>query len=382
VAALNRRALRAFAAVCLFAAGVVLAAGTARAAEERVKDLADIAGVRTNQLIGYGLVIGLDGTGDQTTQAPFTAQSLRNMLAQLGVTIPAGVNLQTRNTAAVMITADLPPFAKPGQVIDITVSSIANATSLRGGTLLLSPIRGIDNEIYAIAQGNLVVGGLGVAGNDGSRISINVPSVGRIPSGATVEREVLTAFGQGDSITLNLKRSDFTTARRLADVINASYGGGLADAIDATSVRVLAPANSSQRVSFASELENLMVEPGEPEARVVINSRTGTVVIDGNVQVLAAAVSHGSLTVTIVENFDVSQPSSFTTFGSGQTVITPRTDIEIDEDTARMFPFGPGTSLEEIVRAVNDVGAAPGDLVAILEALYTLGALRAELIVI
>jgi flagellar P-ring protein precursor FlgI len=382
VAALNRRALRAFAAVCLFAAGVVLAAGTARAAEERVKDLADIAGVRTNQLIGYGLVIGLDGTGDQTTQAPFTAQSLRNMLAQLGVTIPAGVNLQTRNTAAVMITADLPPFAKPGQVIDITVSSIANATSLRGGTLLLSPIRGIDNEIYAIAQGNLVVGGLGVAGNDGSRISINVPSVGRIPCGATVEREVLTAFGQGDSITLNLKRSDFTTARRLADVINASYGGGLADAIDATSVRVLAPANSSQRVSFASELENLMVEPGEPEARVVINSRTGTVVIDGNVQVLAAAVSHGSLTVTIVENFDVSQPSSFTTFGTGQTVITPRTDIEIDEDTARMFPFGPGTSLEEIVRAVNDVGAAPGDLVAILEALHTLGALRAELIVI
>jgi flagellar P-ring protein precursor FlgI len=379
---LNRRALRAFAAVCLFAAGVALAAGTARAAEERVKDLADIAGVRTNQLIGYGLVIGLDGTGDQTTQAPFTAQSLRNMLAQLGVTIPAGVNLQTRNTAAVMITADLPPFAKPGQVIDITVSSIANATSLRGGTLLLSPIRGIDNEIYAIAQGNLVVGGLGVAGNDGSRISINVPSVGRIPSGATVEREVLTAFGQGDSITLNLKRSDFTTARRLADVINASYGGGLADAIDATSVRVLAPANSSQRVSFASELENLMVEPGEPEARVVINSRTGTVVIDGNVQVLAAAVSHGSLTVTIVENFDVSQPSSFTTFGTGQTVITPRTDIEIDEDTARMFPFGPGTSLEEIVRAVNDVGAAPGDLVAILEALHTLGALRAELIVI
>jgi flagellar P-ring protein precursor FlgI len=304
------------------------------------------------------------------------------MLSQLGVTIPPGVNLQTRNTAAVMITAELPPFAKPGQLIDITVSSIANASSLRGGTLLLSPLRGIDNGIYAVAQGNLVVGGLGVAGNDGSRISINIPSVGRIPSGASVEREVPTAFAQGDSIVLNLKRSDFTTARRLAETINASFGDGLADAIDGTSVRVLAPLDGSQRVSFASELENLMVEPGEPEARVVVNSRTGTVVIDGNVKVLPAAVSHGSLTVTIVENFDVSQPSSFTEFGSGRTVITPRTDIEIDENSARMFPFGPGTSLEEIVRAVNDVGAAPGDLVAILEALYTLGALRAELIVI
>jgi flagellar P-ring protein precursor FlgI len=376
-----RSALRGIVAGLLTVA-LVVCAGRAGAAEERIKDLADIAGVRTNQLVGYGLVIGLDGTGDQTTQAPFTAQSLRNMLVQLGVTIPPGVNLQTRNTAAVMVTADLPPFAKPGQLIDITVSSIANATSLRGGTLLLSPLRGIDNGVYAVAQGNLVVGGLGVEGGDGSRVSINVPSVGRIPSGATVEREVPTAFGQGDNIVLNLKRSDFTTARRLADTINASFGVGLADAIDATSVRVRAPLNLSQRVSFTSEIENLLVEPGQPRARVVVNSRTGTVVIDGNVQVTAAAVSHGSLTVTITENFDVSQPSSFTTFGSGQTVITPRTDIEIDDSAARMFPFGPGTTLEEIVRAVNDVGAAPGDLVAILEALHTLGALRAELIVI
>jgi flagellar P-ring protein precursor FlgI len=381
VAALIAKTLRRLGAG-LLAAGFVLAGGPAGAAEERIKDLADIAGVRTNQLIGYGLVIGLDGTGDQTTQAPFTAQSLRNMLSQLGVTIPPGVNLQTRNTAAVMITADLPPFAKPGQLIDITVSSIANATSLRGGTLLLSPLRGIDNGVYAVAQGNLVVGGLGVEGNDGSRVSINVPSVGRIPSGATVEREVPTAFGQGDSIVLNLKRSDFTTARRLAETINTSFGGSLADAIDATSIRVRAPAENSQRVSFTSEIENLLVEPGAPRARVVVNSRTGTVVIDGNVQVLPAAVSHGSLTVTITESYDVSQPPSFTTFGSGRTVVTPRTDIEIDDSAARMFPFGPGTSLEEIVRAVNDVGAAPGDLVAILEALHTLGALRAELVVI
>jgi flagellar P-ring protein precursor FlgI len=382
VAALIAKRLRALGAG-LLAAGLLLAAGTAGAAEERIKDLADIAGVRTNQLIGYGLVMGLDGTGDQTTQAPFTAQSLRNMLSQLGVTIPPGLNLQTRNTAAVMITADLPPFAKPGQLIDITVSSIANATSLRGGTLLLTPLRGIDNGVYAVAQGNLVVGGLGVEGNDGSRVSINVPSVGRIPSGATVEREVPTAFGQGDSIVLNLKRSDFTTARRLAETINASFGVGLAAAVDATSVRVQAPSGSSQRGSFTSEIENLLVEPGEPRARVVVNSRTGTVVIDGNVQVLPAAVAHGSLTVTITESYDVSQPPSFTTFGSGRTVITPRTDIDIDDNGAsRMFPFGPGTSLEDIIRAVNDVGAAPGDLVAILEALHTLGALRAELIVI
>jgi len=381
VAAVIARALRG-AVAGLLSVGFALAVGVAHAAEERVKDLADIAGVRTNQLIGYGLVIGVDGTGDQTTQAPFTAQSLRNMLSQLGVTIPPGVNLQTRNTAAVMITADLPAFAKPGQLIDVTVSSIANATSLRGGTLLLSPLRGIDNAVYAVAQGSLVVGGLGVEGNDGSRVSINVPSVGRIPSGATVEREVPTAFGQGNSIVLNLKRSDFTTARRLADGINASFGGGLADAIDATSVRVLAPADSSARVSFASELENLRIEPGAPRARVVVNSRTGTIVIDGNVQVLPAAVAHGSLTVTITESLDVSQPASFTTFGPGRTVVTPRTDIEIDDSAARMFPFGPGTSLEEIVRAVNDVGAAPGDLVAILEALHTLGALRAELIII
>ena len=379
MAALIAKLLRAFGVGLL---GFLLAAAPARAAEERIKDLADIAGVRTNQLIGYGLVMGLDGTGDQTTQAPFTAQSLRNMLSQLGVTIPPGLNLQTRNTAAVMITADLPPFAKPGQLIDITVSSIANATSLRGGTLLLTPLRGIDNGVYAVAQGNLVVGGLGVEGNDGSRVSINVPSVGRIPSGASVEREVPTAFGQGDSIVLNLKRSDFTTARRLAETINTSFGAGLADAVDATSVRVQAPSGSSQRVSFTSEIENLLVEPGEPRARVVVNSRTGTVVIDGNVQVLPAAVSHGSLTVTITESYDVSQPPSFTTFGSGRTVVTPRTDIDIDDSAARMFPFGPGTSLEQIIRAVNDVGAAPGDLVAILEALHTLGALRAELIVI
>jgi flagellar P-ring protein precursor FlgI len=365
--------------LCLLTIVASLVALPALAAEERIIDLADIAGVRKNQLIGYGLVTGLDGTGDQTTQAPFTAQSLRNMLGQLGVTIPPGVNLQTRNNAAVVITAELPEFAKPGQTIDITVSSIANASSLRGGTLIVTPLRGVDNNVYAIAQGNLVVGGLGVEGNDGSRVSINVPTVGRVPAGATVEQEVRTAFGEGDSIVFNLKESSFTTARNMADAINVAFGGGLATALDATSIKVLAPMDMTQRVAFASEIQNLTVAPGEPPARIVFNSRTGTVVVGGNVQVLPAAVSHGSLTVTIVESLDVSQPAPF---GRGQTVVTPRSDISVEEGESRMFPFGPATTIDEIVQAVNNVGAAPGDLVAILEALHAAGALRAELLVI
>ncbi len=348
-------------------------------AVERVKDLASVSGVRSNQLVGYGLVVGLDGTGDQTTQAPFTSQSLRNMLGQLGVTIPPGTNLQVKNVAAVMVHAELPPFAKPGQVIDITASSIGNASSLRGGSLLMTPLMGADGQVYAMAQGNLVVGGFGAGGRDGSRVTVNVPSVGRIPGGASVEREVASSFSHGDSLVLNLNRADFTTARRLAEAINESMGDVLAMPMDATSVRVRAPLDPSQRVAFVSVLENLTVTPGEPPARVIVNARTGTIVMGGGVRVLPAAVSHGSLTVTITENFDVSQPEPF---GRGQTVVTPRTDIEVSEGASRMFPFGPGTNLDEIVRAVNDVGAAPGDLVAILEALHQAGALRAELIVI
>jgi len=358
---------------------VLLGAALAASAEERVKDLASVAGVRSNQLVGYGLVVGLDGTGDQTTQAPFTAQSLRNMLGQLGVTIPPGVNLQLRNVAAVMVHADLPPFAKPGQAIDVTVSSIGNATSLRGGSLLMTPLRGADGQVYAIAQGNLVVGGFGVEGRDGSRVAVNVPSVGRIPAGATVEREVGTGFHHGDSIVLNLHRPDFTSARRLSDAINRLFGAETASALDAASVRVRAPLDPSARVSFVSMLENMTIEPGAPPARVIVNARTGTIVMGGNVRVLPAAVSHGSLTVTITESFDVAQPAPFS---DGVTVVTPRTDIDVEQGGSRMFPFGPGTTLEEIVQAVNGVGAAPGDLVAILEALHRAGALRAELIVI
>jgi flagellar P-ring protein precursor FlgI len=366
-------------ALTLFFVAVALAVGGTASSAERVKDLASVGGVRSNQLVGYGLVVGLDGTGDQTTQAPFTAQSLRNMLGRLGVTIPPGTNLQVKNVAAVMVHADLPPFAKPGQTIDVTVDSIGNAASLRGGSLLMTPLKGADGNVYAMAQGNLIVGGLSADGRDGSRISVNIPSSGRIPAGASVEREVQSSFHEGDSLVLNLNESDFTTARRLADAVNQVFGAETALALDATSVRVRAPLDSGQRVAFVSMLENLEITPGAPPARVIVNARTGTIVMGGNVQVLPAAVAHGSLTVTITESFDVSQPAPF---GRGTTVVTPRSDVAVQKDGSRMFPFGPGTTLDEIVRAVNSVGAAPGDLVAILEALHRAGALRAELIVI
>ncbi len=349
-----------------------------RAYTERVKDVASVSGVRENQLVGYGLVVGLDGTGDQTTQTPFTIQSLNNMLGQLGLT-PDAANPQLRNVAAVMVTADLPPFAKPGQRIDITVSSMGNATSLRGGTLLMTPLKGADGQTYSIAQGNLVVGGFGAEGRDGSRITVNVPSVGRIPNGATVEREVPTAFAQGEHVVLNLHRPDFTTANRLAQTVNDTFGAGVARALDGSSVQVRAPASANHRVSFVAELENLPIERGTPPARVIVNSRTGTVVIGSSVQVTPAAVSHGSLTVTITEAPQVVQPPPF---APGEAMIQPDTDIAIEEGDNTMFLFDPGTSLNEIVRAVNNVGAAPGDLVAILEALREAGALRAELVVI
>lgn len=346
---------------------------------ERVKDLASIAGVRDNQLLGYGLVVGLTGTGDQTTQTPFTVQSLKNMLGQLGVSLPEGVNPQVKNVAAVMITADLPPFAKPGQRIDITVSSLGNAKSLHGGTLLMSPLKGADGQVYAIAQGNLIVGGFGAEGNDGSSITVNIPSVGRIPDGATVERAVPSSFNQGGMLVMNLHRPDFGTANRLAGVINETFGDNVAQPLDASSVQVHAPMNPSQRVSFIAMLEDLPVETSKPAARVVVNSRTGTVVIGSGVKVYPAAVSHGNLTVTIAEDPQVAQPNAF---AGGQTAVTPNTDVAIDQENNRMFLFEPGTSLDEIVRAVNNVGAAPGDLVAILEALREAGALRAELVVI
>ncbi|MCL4147007.1 UNVERIFIED_CONTAM: hypothetical protein GTU68_000661 [Idotea baltica] len=333
---------------------------------ERVKDLASIAGVRSNQLFGYGLVVGLSGTGDRQ-QAIFSAQTLRSMLREMGVVIAPGVNPGSLNVAAVSIHADLPPFYKPGQTIDVTVSSLGDAKSLRGGSLLMTPLKGADGKIYAIAQGNLVVGGFGAEAADGSRVTVNIPSAGRIPNGATVERTVSNSFNVGDHIILNLRQPDFTTASRLADSINHTLGKGSARSIDASSIKVNAPRDPSQRVPFLSLVENLQLTPGEAPARVVVNSRTGTIVIGQNVRVSPVAVTHGNLSVTISD---------------GQTVVVPNFDIEITEEDSRMFVFNPGISLDEIVRAVNQVGAAPGDLVAILEALKQAGALSADLVII
>lgn len=348
---------------------------------ERVKDLASVAGVRENQLVGYGIVVGLNGTGDQTTQTPFTVQSIINMLTQFGITIPPGTSLQLKNVAAVTVQADLPAFAKPGQTIDVTVSSIGNAKSLRGGSLLMAPLRGADGNVYAIAQGNLVVGGFGASGADGSSVTVNIPSTGRIPNGASVEREVRNEFLTRDAIVLNLHTPDFTTSTRLASQINTTLGEGMAIAVDAVSVNVRPPVDAAQRTAFVAALENLEVEPGEAQARVIVNSRTGTVVIGANVRVTPAAVSHGSLVVTISETPGVSQPiAPFS--DSGETVTLSDSDVTINQEQGSMFLFESGTSLDEIVQAVNRVGAAPGDLVAILEALKQAGALRAELVII
>jgi flagellar P-ring protein precursor FlgI len=361
--------------------GLVLLCLAPAARAERIKDLAQVGGVRSNPLVGYGLVVGLDGSGDRTSQAPFTVQSLKNMLGELGVNVPANVNPQLKNVAAVAIHADLPAFAKPGQPIDITVSSIGNATSLRGGSLLMAPLRGADGEVYAIAQGNLVVGGFGAQGRDGSRVSVNVPSVGRIPNGATVERAVPNALDTGDgTITLNLHRADFTTVSRMVAALEQNFGAGNAYALDAVTVAVRAPADVSRRINFLAQVENLELTPGSAPAKVIVNARTGTVVIGAQVQVMPAAVTHGSLTVTITESANVSQPNEFSR--GGNTVVTPQSTVSVSQEGNRMFKFEGGTSLDEIVRAVNEVGAAPGDLIAILEALKQAGALRAELEVI
>src|SRR6202522_332342 len=359
---------------------VVLTAFADAAPAERIKDMAQVQGVRTNQLVGYGLVVGLDGTGDQTSQARFTIQSLTNMLAQLGVTVPTNVTPQLKNVAAVSVHAEMPAFVKPGQTIDITVNWIANAKSLRGGSLLVTPLHGLDGQIYAIAQGNLIVSGFGVEANDGSKLTVNVPSSGRIPNGATIERAVPTQIEKGDAIVLNLNDPDFTTATRLVASVNNSMGAGAASIIDGASVRVRAPLDLTQRIAFLSTVENLQVEPASAAARVIINSRTGTVVISSNVRVSPAAVSHGSLTVSIKEEQKVSQPGPYARVGN--TTVTNSSTINVDQGQNRMFLFKPGVELEQIVHAVNEVGAAPGDLVAILEALKEAGALQAELVVI
>lgn len=358
---------------------VSLLASSGFAQADRLKDIASIAGIRSNALVGYGLVVGLDGSGDQTSQTPFTTQSFSNMLRQFGITMPEGLRFQLKNVAAVAIHAEIPPFAKPGQTIDITVSSIGNAKSLRGGSLLLAPLKGVDGQVYALAQGNLVVGGFGAQGGDGSSITVNVPSVGRIPNGATVERLIDTGFDTASNIIFNLHRSDFTTAKRVADRINTVFGPEVAQALDAGSIMVTAPKTANQRVTYVSVLENLDIQQGQESAKVIINSRTGTIVVGSSVKVSPVAVTHGSLTVTVSEDAAVSQPNAL---AAGETAIIPATEITIEEENNRMFLFDPGTQLNEIVRAVNQVGAAPGDLMAILEAMKQAGALRAELVVI
>ncbi|WP_048599659.1 flagellar basal body P-ring protein FlgI [Nereida ignava] len=369
-------------ALCAFA--LVLALSSAALAE-RIKDVASVAGVRSNQLVGYGIVVGLAGTGDGNSG--LTLQSMQAMVSRFGlVTDVSGLNAS--NAAAVMVTADLPPFLKPGQTLDITASTMGGASSLRGGTLLMTPLLGADGETYAVAQGNLVVGGLGVQGADQSSLVVNVPTVGRVPRGATVERMVPSSFLETPNLILNLHKGDFTTATNTAEAINGIFGPDVAVPLDANSIRVRAPQDPSQRVSFVSLLENVEVTQAEPPARVIINSRTGTVVIGGNVRVTPAAVTHGSMTVRVNEDFNVDQGQTVVTNGDqtivadNEPVVTPDTDIEVEEETARAFIFDTGVSLSSLVDAINSVGASASDLVAILEALREAGALRAELVVI
>ncbi len=402
----------------------ILVVALSSAQSTRLKDLASVQGVRSNQLVGYGLVAGLAGTGESNSK--FTEQSFRSMLNNFGIKIPENVSIKISDVAPVVVHAEMPPFAKPGQNIDVTVSAIGEADSLRGGSLLQTMLRGIDGNVYAIAQGSLVVGGLGVEGADGSRVTVNTPTVGRIVNGATVEREIpndfnLTDsitfnldradftgadgsrvtvntptvgrivngatvereipndFNLTDSITFNLDRADFTTAKNVADTINNIYGVGSALAQDAVSIRVTAPRDPSKRVEFLSALENLDIVEGKEEARIVVNSRTGTIVVGSNVRLRPVAVTHGGLTVTVNEDPQVSQPAPFS---QGRTTVVPNSNIAVEEKQGRMFKLDTGATLDDLVRAVNEVGLAPGDLMSVLEALDQAGAIEGRLVII
>ncbi|MFC7296941.1 flagellar basal body P-ring protein FlgI [Herminiimonas aquatilis] len=345
---------------------------------ERLKDLTSVQGVRQNQLLGYGLVVGLDGSGDQTTQTPFTVQSIVSMLQQMGVNLPQGTNLQLKNVAAVMVTSSLPAFAQPGQTLDITVSSMGNAKSIRGGTLLMTPLKGADGLIYAMAQGNVVVGGVGAAAN-GSKAQINHLSVGRISAGATVERAVNTALGQGDVIYLELKESDFSTASRVADAVNARFGAQTASAQDGRVIRVNAPLDNNARVAFLGALESINVTPAQVSAKVIMNARTGSVVMNQAVTLDTCAVSHGNLSVVINTQPVISQPAPLS---GGQTVVAQQSQIEISKDPGKVILLKNSASLAEVVKALNSIGATPQDLLAILQAMKASGSLRAELEII
>ena len=345
----------------------------------RLKEVAAVQGVRNNQLVGYGLVVGLDGTGDQTTSTPFTTQSINALLQQMGVTVPAGTSMQLKNVAAVLVTADLPPFAQPGQRIDVNVSSLGNAKSLRGGTLIATPLKGADGQIYALAQGNLIVGGAG-ASAAGSKVQINHLSAGRVPEGATVERAVPTPLAQGDYLQLDLNSNDYNTAREVARVINARMGGGIAQALDGRVVRVRMPEGGDARVAFMADIENLTVELAAPAAKIVINARTGSVVVNQTVTLNPCAVAHGSLSVTINSTPVVSQPSPLST--GGTTVSREKAEITITQAPGSLIQLPAGTKLADVVKALNSLGATPQDLLAILQAMKSAGALNAEIEVI
>lgn len=345
----------------------------------RIKEVAAIQGVRSNSLTGYGLVVGLDGTGDQTTQMPYTTQSLSNYMQQLGITLPAGsAQLQLKNVAAVIVTAQLPAFAQPGQTIDINVSSIGNAKSLKGGTLVTTPLRGVDGEIYALAQGNLVVGGAGASAG-GSKVQINHLSAGRIPGGAQVERSVPTPLQDGDTISLGLNASDFQTARHVAAAINNKLGNGIARALDGRTVQVRAPNDPNARVNFIADLEELSIESMVPAAKVVMNTRTGSIVLNQAVTLGPCAIAHGNLSVTISSTPVISQPNALS---GGQTVVAQKADIQIKQDPGIIMNLPASPQLADVVRALNALGATPQDLLAILQAIKAAGALNAELEVI
>jgi len=350
---------------------------TTPASAERIKDLGHFQGLRANQLTGYGIVVGLAGTGDDNLE--YTTQGMHSVASRFGMQLPAGVNPALKNAAAVIITAELPAFAKPGERLDITVAAMGKAKSLRGGTLMMTPLQGADGQIYAMAQGNLAVGGLGVSAADGSNITINVPTAGRIPGGATVERAVDAGFATTPEIRFNLAEADLTTVGRVANSINASLGQGRAHAIDAVTVAISAPEGAELRTALMGKIEDLLVDPGDAAAKVIVNARTGTVVINGAVRIAAAAVTHGKLTVKVNEDIRVSQPAPFS---QGQTAVVPKSNVEVQEEHNPMFKFAPGASLADIVKAVNAIGASPADLVAILEALKEAGAMKAELVVL
>lgn len=366
----------AIAAICLSAGFIMPASAQAM----RIKEVASIEGVRSNQLTGFGLVVGLDGTGDQTTQMPYTSQGIANYLKQLGITLPPAsiAALQLKNVAAVLVTAQLPAFARPGQSIDVTVASMGNAKSIKGGALIATPLKGADGEVYAMAQGNLVVAGAGAAAG-GSKVQINHLSAGRIPNGAQVERVVPTPLLEGNSIHLGLEASDFQTARRVAQAINNRFGDGSASALDGRTIKVMAPTDSNARVTFIAEMEELRLESSVPAAKVVINSRTGSIVLNGAVTLGACAIAHGNLSVSITSTPTVSQPNPLS---GGQTVVTEKSNIEIRQEPGMLVQLPPSNQLSDVVRALNALGATPQDLLAILQAIKAAGALNAELEVI